>query len=389
MLKRILGEFPVFAKLANLGKLSNVSDNIIPSGTNAFSDLDRVAYEKGFKYINPEVLNGALNFITQHLQYLYHAGVPEFSLNVSYSKGSIVTYDGALYVSLTDENTKHVSQTSHWGRFTIEHNNSLHNNYPCDKKTQDSNPIGTILTVPVTTKLEGYMDFEEGKEFSPIIYPELYKALGTNKFGYSSSGSSDLPIGSMVHILSTEEVPEGWVEWSPYVSLSLYPELLQALTEMVRRMPLGDSKQVWSEALSKNKLPMFSNTGFYLGMKGSVGSYTEDKASVGGLMSYPVVVDESNTLNPLGVSRCAVEQQKDAVSAIVSQKSYMSSVASPIALVAHKAEQHKDVDTKMVVVSEDSETVPRTVSTRLIIKATNQRPSNILSTHKQVIKYVN
>jgi hypothetical protein len=59
-------------------------------------------------------------------------------------------------------------------------------------------------------------------------------------------------------------------------------------------------------------------------------------------------------------------------------------------IVAHRAEQHKDVDAKMVVVSEAvAETVPKTLSTRLIVKATNQRPSSISSTHKQVIKYAN
>ena len=388
MFKRILGEFPIFAKLATLGKRTNVKGEYLPSESQqAFALSDKVAYETGTEKITPELFNGALNFVTSNLSYLFHRGVPEFSLNVAYSKGSIVTYDGALYVSLTDNNIKHISQTSHWGRFVIEPNNSHHNDYPT--KNIDNNPIGTILTVPVTTELVGYMDYKEGTEFSPIIYPELYKVLGSNRFGTGSNTNKELPIGSLVHILSTEDIPDGWVEWSMYSSLAGYPELHQALSRMVERLPIGPTKQVWVEALKQNRLPEFSASGFHLGMKGTVGEFISDTAA-SNLLSYPVVTDNSNTLNPLGVSRCAVDQHKEVVGATVSEKSYMSSVASPIVIVAHRAEQHKDVDAKMVVVSEAvAETVPRTLSTRLIVKATNQRPSSISSTHKQVIKYAN
>ena len=233
MLNRILGEFPIFAKLAKLGKRTNVKGEYLPSESQqAFALSDKVAYETGAEKVTPELFNGALNFVTSNMSYLFHRGVPEFSLNVAYSKGSIVTYEGALYVSLTDNNVKHISQTSHWGRFVIEPNASHHNNYP-NGKPKDTNPVGTILTVPVTTKLDGYMDFVEGAEFSPVIYPELYKVLGSNRFGTSSNTNKELPIGSLVHILSTESIPDGWVEWSMYSSLAGYPELHQALLRMV------------------------------------------------------------------------------------------------------------------------------------------------------------
>lgn len=390
MLKRILGEFPIFAKFAKLGKRTNVKGEYLPSESqNAFALSDTVAYETGTKEVTPELFNGALNFVTSNMSYLFHRGVPEFSLNVAYSKGSIVTYEGALYVSLTDENVKHVSQTSHWGRFVIEPNASHHNDYP-NGKPKDTNPVGTILTVPVNAQLDGYMDYVEGAEFNRVIYPELFRVLGSNRFGTSSNTNKELPIGSLVHILSTEDIPDGWVEWNRYSSLAGYPELHQALSRMVERLPIGPVRQVWTEALKQYRFPEFSVSGFHLGMKGTVGDFIHDAASAGSLMSYPVVVDNSNTLNPLGVSRCAVDQHKEVVGATVSEKSYTSSVASPLVIVAHRAEQHKDVDAKMVVVSEAvAETVPKTLSTRLIVKATNQRPSSISSTHKQVIKYAN
>lgn len=390
MLNRILGEFPIFAKLAKLGKKTNAKGNVLPTeSNNAFANADRLSYETGVEQVTPELFNGALNFVTSNMSYLFHRGVPEFSLNVAYSKGSIVTYEGALYVSLTDENVKHVSQTSHWGRFVIEPNASHHNDYP-NGKPKDTNPVGTILTVPVTTKLDGYMDFVEGAEFSPVIYPELFRVLGSNRFGTSSNTNKELPIGSLVHILSTEDIPDGWVEWNRYSSLAGYPELHQALSRMVERLPIGPVRQAWTEALKQYRFPEFSASGFHLGMKGTVGNFINDVSSAANLLSYPVVVDNSNTLNPLGVSRCAVDQHKEVVGATVSEKSYTSSVASPLVIVAHRAEQHKDVDAKMVVVSETvAETVPKTLSTRLIVKATNQRPSNISSTHKQVIKYAN
>lgn len=390
MLKRILGEFPIFAKFAKLGKRTNVKGEYLPSESqNAFALSDTIAYETGTKEVTPELFNGALNFVTSNMSYLFHRGVPEFSLNVAYSKGSIVTYEGALYVSLTDENVKHVSQTSHWGRFVIEPNTSHHNDYP-NGKPKDTNPVGTILTVPVNAQLDGYMDYVEGAEFNRVIYPELFRVLGSNRFGTSSNTNKELPIGSLVHILSTEDIPDGWVEWNRYSSLAGYPELHQALSRMVERLPIGPVRQAWTEALKQYRFPEFSASGFHLGMKGTVGNFINDVSSAANLLSYPVVVDNSNTLNPLGVSRCAVDQHKEVVGATVSEKSYTSSVASPLVIVAHRAEQHKDVDAKMVVVSEAvAETVPKTLSTRLIVKATNQRPSSISSTHKQVIKYAN
>ena len=390
MLNRILGEFPIFAKLAKLGRKTNAKGNVLPTeSNNAFANADRLSYETGVEQVTPELFNGALNFVTSNMNYLFHRGVPEFSLNVAYSKGSIVTYEGALYVSLTDENVKHVSQTSHWGRFVIEPNASHHNDYP-NGKPKDTNPVGTILTVPVNAQLDGYMDYIEGAEFNRVIYPELFRILGSNRFGTSSNTNKELPIGSLVHILSTEDIPDGWVEWNRYSSLAGYPELYQAFSRMVERLPIGPVKQAWTEALKQYRFPEFSASGFHVGMKGTVGDFINDASTAANLLSYPVVVDNSNTLNPLGVSRCAVDQHKEVVGATVSEKSYTSSVASPLVIVAHRAEQHKDVDAKMVVVSEAvAETVPKTLSTRLIVKATNQRPSSISSTHKQVIKYAN
>ena len=389
MLNRILGEFPIFAKLAKLGRKTNAKGNVLPTeSNNAFANADRLSYETGVEQVTPELFNGAMNFVTGNINYLFHRGVPEFSLNVAYSKGSIVTFEGGLYVSFVDNNIKHVSQTSHWGRFVIESNSSHHNDYP-NGKPKDTNPVGTILTVPVTIELDNYMDYVEGAEFNPVIYPELYKVLGSKRFG-TGLGNKDLPIGSLVHILSTEDIPDGWVEWNRYSSLAGYPELHQALSRMVERLPIGPVKQAWTEALKQYRFPEFSASGFHVGMKGTVGDFINDASTAANLLSYPVVVDNSNTLNPLGVSRCAVDQHKEVVGATVSEKSYTSSVASPLVIVAHRAEQHKDVDAKMVVVSEDvAETVPKTLSTRLIVKATNQRPSSISSTHKQVIKYAN
>lgn len=389
MLNRILGEFPIFAKLAKLGKKTNAKGNVLPTeSNNAFANADRLSYETGVEQVTPELFNGAMNFVTGNMNYLFHRGVPEFSLNVAYSKGSIVTFEGGLYVSFVDNNIKHVSQTSHWGRFVIESNSSHHNDYP-NGKPKDTNPVGTILTIPVTTELDNYMDYVEGAEFNPVIYPELYKVLGSKRFG-TGLGNKDLPIGSLVHILSTEDIPDGWVEWNRYSSLAGYPELHQALSRMVERLPIGPVRQAWTEALKQYRFPEFSASGFHLGMKGTVGDFINDASTAANLLSYPVVVDNSNTLNPLGVSRCAVDQHKEVVGATVSEKSYTSSVASPLVIVAHRAEQHKDVDAKMVVVSETvAETVPKTLSTRLIVKATNQRPSSISSTHKQVIKYAN
>lgn len=384
MSNRILGNVPVFAKDSAFGSLHDTTGKVIRSGSLDFYRNNMVGYGKGITKVTPEIFNGAINYVTELLNYSYAMGVPEFSLNVAYAKGAVVTFEGSLYISKTNDNVTHVSQSTHWGKIAVE----LQNNGSCTSKT-DSNPIGTILTVPVTTELDGYIDYYEGKTFNPTIYPELYKALGTNQFTGTNSGTDNLPVGTVLPLLSsTGNIPAGYIEWTTnYGLLSKYPELLKVLTDMVNQLPLGDSKTVWLEALRTHSLPMFESAGFFLGYGKQVGTYTTDSTRTQTVQFAPVVVDASNTLNPLGYNRCA--ESKETVAPVNANNVSRSPSESPFVMLANRASVHQDVQNKtmyQVALGDGNETAPRHLAVRLLIKAVSSQPASISATHKQIIK---
>lgn len=384
MSNRILGNVPVFAKDSAFGSLHDTTGKVIRSGSLDFYRNNMVGYGKGITKVTPEIFNGAINYVTGLLNYSYAMGVPEFSLNVAYAKGAVVTFEGSLYISKTNDNVTHVSQSTHWDKIAVE----LQNNGSCTSKT-DSNPIGTILTVPVTTELDGYIDYYEGKTFNPTIYPELYKALGTNQFTGTNSGTDNLPVGTVLPLLSsTGNIPAGYIEWTTnYGLLSKYPELLKVLTDMVNQLPLGDSKTVWLEALRTQSLPMFESAGFFLGYGKQVGTYTTDSTRIQTVQFAPVVVDASNTLNPLGYNRCA--ESKETVAPVNANNVSRSPSESPFVMLANRASVHQDVQNKtmyQVALGDGNETAPRHLAVRLLIKAVSSQPASISATHKQIIK---
>lgn len=384
MSNRILGNVPVFAKDSAFGSLHDTTGKVIRSGSLDFYRNNMVGYGKGITKVTPEIFNGAINYVTELLNYSYAMGVPEFSLNVAYAKGAVVTFEGSLYISKTNDNVTHVSQSTHWDKIAVE----LQNNGSCTSKT-DSNPIGTILTVPVTTELDGYIDYYEGKTFNPTIYPELYKALGTNQFTGTNSGTDNLPVGTVLPLLSsTGNIPAGYIEWTTnYGLLSKYPELLKVLTDMVNQLPLGDSKTVWLEALRTHSLPMFESAGFFLGYGKQVGTYTTDSTRIQTVQFAPVVVDASNTLNPLGYNRCA--ESKETVAPVNANNVSRSPSESPFVMLANRSSVHQDVQNKtmyQVALGDGNETAPRHLAVRLLIKAVSSQPASISATHKQIIK---
>lgn len=384
MSNRILGNVPVFAKDSAFGSLHDTTGKVIRSGSLDFYRNNMVGYGKGITKVTPEIFNGAINYITELLNYSYAMGVPEFSLNVAYAKGAVVTFEDSLYISKTNDNVTHVSQSTYWDKIAVE----PQNNGSCTSKT-DSNPIGTILTVPVTTELDGYIDYVEGKTFNPTIYPELYKALGTKQFTGTNSGTDNLPVGTVLTLLSsTGNIPAGYIEWTTnYGLLSKYPELLKVLTDMVNQLPLGDSKTVWLEALRTHSLPMFESAGFFLGYGKQVGTYTTDSTRTQTVQFAPVVVDASNTLNPLGYNRCA--ESKETVAPVNANNVSRSPSESPFVMLANRAGVHQDVQNKMmyqVALGDGNETAPRHLAVRLLIKAVSSQPASISATHKQIIK---
>lgn len=382
MSKRILGEFPIFGSKAKLGNLVTLSGKVYnDTGWEAPATLDTANFLEGFKRVSecetevvtPEKLNGILNYLSHGINYLYNRGIAEHSLNVLYPLGAVVTFEGEIYISKVDSNKHHPSQSLFWDKL----GNST-------SEPSDSNPIGSIMTVPLTYTKDGYIDYQEGQRFNKTLYPELFKVLGTDTFGTSTDSNEQLPVGTVIHYLGSS-IPEGWIEWrSQTGNLRNYPDLVQLLKQVMQGLSLED-RQVWEEALSRQTFPQLDN--FFL----KAGSFNNGQTSEGSLPSLgfttlPVVLDTSNTLNPLGVARCTEDKL---LSPIINAKTVESQIDTQVVLVGQKTENYFDVNPKLVNVNLGSgvgtEVSPRHLTTRLIVKA-RRLNTGVPSTHKQIIK---
>jgi hypothetical protein len=375
MFERLLGKFPVFASRAKLGNLKDANNTTYYGDSNNFWRINKLPYEMGFdKQPSKEQLNGVLNFVTANLGYLFDRGVPEFTLNHAYPKDAVVTFDGHLYISQTDRNTTHISSV-HWKRIDVE-----------VSPARDTTPVGTIVTVPMNTHIDGYIEYVGGDKFDKTMYPDLYQALGSDTFAVSSSNEFDgLPVGSMVHVVGDAPVPAGWVEWDgSYGKLAKYPDLARALRKMAESMPLGKTREHWIQALNTDSLPMFEGH-FHLAF-GENGAYESDTTKREEFISAPAVITDINKINPLGYKSCVKESASNPVVSTPTSTSE-ASFASPYVVVAQSAnELQQSTHAFRSVLGTGDETKPKTLYTKVIIKAVHPRQSAISTTHKQLIK---
>lgn len=375
MLERLLGKFPIFASKAKVGHLKDANNTTYYGDSNNFWRINKLPYELGFdNQPTKEQLNGVLNFLTANISYLFERGVPEFTLNLAYPKGAVVVFDGHLYISQTDKNTSHIS-SAHWKRIDVEVNSSY-----------DANPIGTIITVPVNTQMKGYIEYVGGAKFDRAIYPDLYQALGSDTFAVSCSNEFDgLPVGSMIHVVGEATVPAGWIEWNgSYGKLAKYPDLARALRRMAESLPLGKTRENWIQALDTDSLPMFEGH-FHMAL-GDNGKYETDTTKREELMSAPAVFVDINKINPLGYKQCVKESESSPVVTTHTSTSE-ASIASPYVVVAQRAaELQQSTNAFRSVLGTGDETKPKTLYTKVIIKATQPRQSAISTTHKQLIR---
>lgn len=259
----------------------------------------------------------------------------------------------------------------------------------CEPKEKiDDMPLGTILTVPKSVTRKGYIDYEEGKQFSKRMYPELYSVLGTDRFSFIGTESNSFPVGTCLFYMSDAIVPTGYVEWNDrYGALREYPALKRVLWNMANRIKDLNVRNTWLEALNRESFPKFNH--FYFGL-GEVGLMKESQVKEMKFNSAPLVVDHSNTLNPLGVRRCAVH--KDLMPVIVGKDVTTASqtLNTSYVVVGQSVDMYQfqsamflehtlgDVGAK--------DTYPRTLFTRVIVKAVEPETSNISFTHKRIIK---
>ena len=387
MIKRILGKFPIFGSKASLGDLKTLSGKVYTEDaweTPANSDM--INYLQGFHKstdcddgkIDPKMLNGIFNYLSHAIGYLYERGVAEYTLNMSYPKGAVVSFDGNLYLSKSDNNVQHPSQSLFWDRLNVQNSN----------KSEDLNPIGTLLTVPHTFKKDGYIDFEQGATFNKTLYPELYKVLGTNQFGITSTSTDHLPVGTVIYSLNSS-IPDGWVEWKTAAgNLRNYPELIKVFSSLLGYLPI-DKQIEWREAINNLTFPQFGNGLFLKGITGysAVGEYNVDSLPSQAFNILPVVVDPSNTLNPIGISRTLDEQIIAPVSAV---PAITSNVNAPVVLIGQRAEVYSSINPKQITVdfaktNSGTEVSPKHLTMRVLVKA-KTISSNVPSTHKQIIK---
>lgn len=375
MLERLLGKFPVFASKAKVGNLKDVNNTTYYGDSNNFWRTNKLPYEQGFdKQPTKEQLNGVLNFLTANLGYLFDRGVPEFTLNMAYPRGAVVTFDGHLYISQTEKNTSHISSI-HWKRLDVD-----------TAASKDVNPVGTIVTVPMNTQMDGYIEYVGGDKFDKAMYPELYQALGSDTFAVSCSNEFDgLPVGSMVHVVGDAPVPAGWVEWDgSYGKLAKYPDLARALRRMAEGLPLGKTREHWIQALNTDSLPMFEGH-FHLAF-GENGTYESDTTKREEFISAPAVITDINKINPLGYKQCAKQSESKPVVSTLTSTSEASFV-SPYVVVAQSADElQQSTHAFRSVLGTGDETKPKTLYTKVIIKAVHPRQSAISTTHKQLIK---
>lgn len=390
MLKRILGSFPVFASKAKLGNLKTLSGkSYTDESWESPSTLDLASFQEGFTStsdckdikIEPEALNGILNYLSNGIAYLYDKGIPEYSLN-TYSRGAVVVYEGSIYISKSDRNRHHPSQSLFWDK--LEPSNT--------QAKSDNAALGTIITVPLSYNKDGYIDYIEGTKFNRTVYPELYKVLGTDTFGTTSDSIEQLPIGTVLNYLGSD-IPDGWVEWKYKAgNLAMYPQLVQTLYGIMLSLPIGsEDRMLYEDAIARKTFP---NIGDVFLRGGSttvtVGSVNEASMPQFSFNMLPVVLDPSNTLNPMGITRCKLEEQISPISGVNTQDSVLD---SSVVLVGQRAENYFDIKPKQVNVTLGSaipntystELAPKHLNTRLIVKAKNVHVG-VPSTHKQLIK---
>lgn len=297
----------------------------------------------------------------------------EFTVGVVYKENDVVVYDGHLYISKKDNNIKHPSQSSAWTQVG-----------KAQETPSNPFPIGTILTVPVNQEMDGFIPYVEGESFNRLVYPELFKVLGTDVFSeITNNGSNDsLPIGSLVCTLSpVSTIPDGWVEVTSRVgALTKYPELKQVLKSMAFALPM-ESQSMWLAALEANTFPDLQG---YFFTTGSAGTLTDAVANNGSFDALPVVVDESNTLNPMGMSRpLASNVLKSPIVGDVKE----STLKTPYVLVAHKTDNYGLGEVSLVSVGNGvNKIAPKSLAVRLLIKARGKGASNVSYTHKRVIR---
>lgn len=386
------GKFPVFGKSGHYNSFTNFKEEVVPdSHWFNFYRSNQAAYNDGDIKLTDFAMAGMFRYLTGAIADLYNNGIPAYRLDMKYPKGAVVSFNNGIYVSLTDDNIKHVSQSSHWKKVLFEPNSSTHNDdKSCEHKQTTNFPIGTILTVPLNTKLDGFIDFKVGETFNSDMYPELYKALNSSRFSGISGTTvgSDLPIGSMVYSLSTEEIPTGWVEWNTRLgALNNYPELRDVLGQMANRLPFGQVRDIWLNALNSNSLPQFSMNGLFIRTGSLVGNYQNDSTPQLQFNMMPIIIDETNSLNPLGYRRETVEP--DLQPAIGGMRFVPSVQRSPYVLVGRRADTYGTNDVPMQRVefgSTSTEVTPKAVTARLLIKAVRSSGSNIPNSHKQIIR---
>lgn len=392
VINRILGEFPIFGESSELGEMSNFAgDRYYGKRPNDFYKLNKGAYEQGEVTLDEKSIKGMFNFITNAIGYLYERGVAEFTLGVKYPRGSVVSLGENLFISLVPDNTHHVSKEEYWKRITLP---TVEPEEKGDKGFEY--PIGTILTVPVNTKMKGFIDYKAGQKFNKVKYKGLYEALGSDVFAMDWSDIS-VPVGSIIQVLEGTLVPPvGWVEFKYQVgNLVPYPELKVVLEGMVNNLPIGNLKSIWVSALRQDTFPKLSNTGFFLRGGSTAGNFSEDKVKVKDLELLPAVLDDRLELSRLGMGRgknCepvslvtgGLEVQEGISDVLVVP--VMHSFSTGSSNESSRSSSRSMRSTKVNLGDDVRETTPKALEVRFFVKGVKGKSSDIPITHKRIIK---
>lgn len=214
----------------------------------------------------------------------------------SYSINELVYYDGNQYVSLKDNNTDRPTRTSSWRRVDLV-------NLPTKNPT--GLPVGTIIDLPKGVLPLGFIPLESGKRFDGFVYKPLYDVLGTDVFPTvePKSDIEELPVGTMLTVLSEDNVPKGWKVWKSQVGNLANTRLLDVFHEVATNLT-GESRQVWDRAIREETFPRLPDD-FFLrviqsGSLKNIGEYFKDTTvlTTSGSFNLPTVVQLPNKSEP-------------------------------------------------------------------------------------------
>lgn len=310
---------------------------------------------------------------------------PQFSHNVNciYNKDAIVIKNGVIYVSLKDCNMANLEDLNSWDKLDIK---AFKN-----KVGVDSAPVGTILSVPKNTAKFGYIDYVEGKTFNKVLYPKLYNLFGSNVFPPldDTNVGDNLPLGSIIHVMDDEAIPNGWVKWEVKANNLAGTDLLKLFKKLSRNTTDSNVKRLFDNAIAYNTFPDFEDFFLRAGVNANsvIGSFVSDSVAFNASFKVLPLVISDDVLNPVACSTNNKPVSANIIEGDVNVHTCESSceVTAGIKGIKLKSGCDKTLSTKYSLSGNSTETAPKHLVTYIAVKVVD-KVTKASGNFKQIIK---